>query len=88
MSGFFYGMRFEAPEKEVRLQAKGGREYGGQLKADERQCDWVKRKSTLWVATSIMSIFSVPFYIENRLYIKGGFLVLLFNDEFLFVTDI
>ena len=39
MSGFFYGMRFEAPEKEVRLQAKGGREYGGQLKADERQCD-------------------------------------------------
>ena len=24
MSGFFYGMRFEAPEKEVRLQAQAG----------------------------------------------------------------
>ena len=39
MSGFFYGMRFEAPEKEVRLQAQGGRKNAGKLKAYERQCD-------------------------------------------------
>ena len=39
MSGFFYGMRVEAPEKEVRLQAQGGRKNAGKLKAYERQCD-------------------------------------------------
>ena len=29
MSGFFYGMRFEAPEKEVWKQTVGRREYAG-----------------------------------------------------------
>ncbi len=40
---FYYHevMGFEAPEKEVRLQAKGRRKYAGKPKAYERQCDEV-----------------------------------------------